>query len=142
MTAQVQRQTMDLPENHQQTVIEGRAEQTEQLRRIGAMIAAGTPDPSPDHHVALQQVVALTKANPGKLYTAEPVKNSDGKIVFQAFQSTDAPLSEDVDLKDIDGKKIGVIPKGTPATQATKLQVGAIDQGIKDLSSKAEVRPH
>jgi hypothetical protein len=137
MTAQVMRATSNLPENHQQTVIEGRAEQTEQLRRTGAMIPVGNPDPSTDHHVALQQVTALTKAHPGRLYTAEPVKNSDGKIVFQAFESTDSPLTEDVDLKDIDGNKVGMIPKGTPAAQATKLQVGLIAQGISDLGAKA-----
>lgn len=137
MTAQVMRATTNLPENHQQTVIEGRAEQTEQLRRTGAMIPVGNPDPSTDHHLALQQVTALTKANPGRLYTAEPVKNSDGKIVFQAFESTDSPLTEDVDLKDIHGSKVGMIPKGTPAAQATKLQVGLIAQGISDLGAKA-----
>ena len=139
MTAQIQRATMNLPENHQQTVIEGRADQTEKLRSVGGMIPAGSPDTSPDHHVALQQVTALTKANPGKLYTAEPIKGPDGKIAFQAMQSTDAPLSEDVPLLDLNGKKIGIIPKGTPATQATKLQVGALTQGVADLGMKAKV---
>jgi hypothetical protein len=138
MTAQVQRATLNLPANHQQTVIESRAAQTEDLRKTGAMIPAGDADSSEDHHVALQQVTALTAANPGKLYTAEPVKGPDGKIVFQAMQSTDAPLSQDVPLLDISGKTIGVIPKGTAGTQASKLQLQALSQGVTDLGVKAK----
>ena len=136
LIAQVQRATMNMPANHQQAIIEGRADQTEALRRIGAMNPVGTEDTSPDHHVALQQVTALTQQNPGKLYSAEPVKSADGKIAFQAMQVSDAPLSEDIPLLGLDGTKIGMIPKGTPGTQAAKLQAAAIAQGVSDLSTK------
>ena len=137
MIVQTQRATMNMPENHQQAVIEGRADQTEQMRKIGAMVPIGDEDASSDHHVALQQVAALTQQNPGKLYSAEPVKGPDGKIVFQAMQVADAPLSEDVPLLDLDGKKVGVIPKGTQATKAAQLQLMTLQQGVSDLGAKA-----
>jgi hypothetical protein len=138
MIAQVQRATLNMPENHQQAIIDGRADQTEQMRRLGAMIPVGAEDASPDHHVALQQVTALTQQNPGKLYSAEPVRGKDGKITFQAMQVTDAPLSEDVPLLDLNGNKVGIIPKGTQGTQAAKLQIAALTQGISDLGAKAK----
>lgn len=138
MIAQIQRATMNMPENYAQKVIEGRADQTEAMRRIGAMVPVGTEDTSPDHHVALQQVTALTQQNPGKLYSAEPVKGSDGKIVFQAMQASDAPLSEDIPLLDLNGKKVGMIPKGTPANKAAQFQLDTLRQGVSDLGSKAQ----
>lgn len=136
--AQIQRATLNMPENHQQSIIEGRAEQTEALRKIGAMSPVGAEDASPDHHVALQQVTALTQQNPGKLYSAEPVKGPDGKIVFQAMQVSDAPLSEDVPLLDINGKKVGVLPKGLPGAKAAAIQTQTLLQGVADLGSKAQ----
>lgn len=140
LIAQVQRATMNMPADHQQAVVEGRADQTEQMRRLGAMIPVGNEDTSGDHHVALQQVTALTQQNPGRLYSAEPVKGPDGKIAFQAMQVTDAPLTEDMPLLDIDRKKVGVIPKGTQATQAAKLQIGLLAQGITDLGAAAKAK--
>lgn len=138
-TALVMRQISNLPPSYQQSVIAGRADQTSDLRRIGALYPVGDVDLSPDHHVALNAVTELTKQNPGKLFTAEPVKASDGSIGFQAFQASDAPLSEAVPLLGIDGKQIGTIPKGTIATQAAKLQINALAQDVADMGAKAGV---
>jgi hypothetical protein len=139
MIAQAQRQTLNLPPDYQTKIAEGRADQTEKMRQLGAMSPAGTEDTTPDHHIALQQVTALTQQNPGKVYSAEPIRGADGKIAYQAMQVNDAPLTEDVPLFNIQGKKIGVLPKGTSGVVAAKAQAYAATQDIQDMGAKTRI---
>lgn len=138
MIAQAQRATLNMPADYQTKIAEGRADQTEKMRQLGAMSPAGDEDPSPDHHVALQQVTALTQQNPGVVFSAEPVRGADGKIAYQAMRVNDAPLTADIPLFNIQGKKIGMIPKGTTGVVAAKAQAFAATQDISDMGQKVK----
>jgi len=138
-TAQIYSAITHATDAQQRQAVIGRINQTDALRRAGILMPVGDVDTSPDHHNALNDVTLLTRSNPGKLYTAEPVFGPDGQVGFRAMQSTDAPLPEDMPLLDLKGKKIGIIPKGTPGTKASQLQIQAVSQGIQDLGIKSQV---
>lgn len=100
-------------------------ESTGTLIKSGALVAAGQAG---EHADVLDQIAKLHKSDPTSLYVPVEVPGPDGKLTWQAFKATKAPLQSDATISMPD-KSTRTLPAGSVSGEQA---AGVVIGNIKD----------